>query len=686
MARQIHVVFKTHLDVGFTNFAREVVRQYMTSYIPRAVALARERREAGADRFVWTTGSWLISEYLEQADNTARRAMEAAILSGDIRWHALPFTTHTELLDAELFRAGVGLSRALDIRFGMTTITAKMTDVPGHTRAIVPLLAEAGVRFVHIGVNPACHPPAVPDLFRWRDLPTGTEVLMMYHGNYGEVSTVAGLDHALAFAHTGDNNGPQSTAVLSEQFAHLRAQFPQDLVIGSTMEPFAQALLGIADELPVVEGEIGDTWIHGGGTDPCKVAGFRALSRLRRAWLAAGRVALDDPMLQAFTRSLLLIAEHTWGLDEKNTLADFINYTREDFARVRREDPLVIPVPPEFELFVRYREQGRPRGYQQFAASWAEQRAYLASAVTALGDSELAKEAVRTLQALTPVAPTLADGASVDLTQPFKTARFTVQCDPLTGAITRLRVRDSGYEWADTGHPLALLRYQTFSSADYERYIQQYAVHVAEHSSWIIPDLGKPGLRPDDSPSAFFLPTVTAATCAQEEDSVRLLLTLTLPMESHQHYGAPRIFWLDYRFPHDASAIEITLTWADKPANRMPEALWCTFAPCVAQPERWMLEKMGALISPLEVVEYGNRNMHAVDEGAVYTGKEGTLRLQTMDAPLIAPGAPRLLHFDNTPPDLSEGLHVNLYNNIWGTNFPMWYEEDACFRFRVSIE
>ena len=60
-----------------------------------------------------------------------------------------------------------------------------MTDVPGHTRAIVPLLAEAGIRFLHIGVNPASTPPRVPSLFRWRD-PSGVEVMVMYQrGAYG---------------------------------------------------------------------------------------------------------------------------------------------------------------------------------------------------------------------------------------------------------------------------------------------------------------------------------------------------------------------------------------------------------------------------------------------------------------------------------------------------------------------
>ena len=48
---------------------------------------------------------------------------------------------------------------------------------------------------------------------------------------------------------------------------------------------------------------------------------------------------------------------------------------------------------------------------------------------------------------------------------------------------------------------------------------------------------------------------------------------------------------------------------------------------------------------------------------------------------LVAPGEPSLLNFSNRQPPLQHGMHVNLYNNVWGTNFPMWYAEDARFRF-----
>ncbi len=102
-------------------------------------------------------------------------------------------------------------------------------------------------------------------------------------------------------------------------------------------------------------------------------------------------------------------------------------------------------------------------------------------------------------------------------------------------------------------------------------------------------------------------------------------------------------------------------------------------------PQNWRLHKLGRWVSPLEVVAGGNRNLHGIDTGAHYHGPEGTLAIDSLDAALLAPGRPRLLEFDQSPPNLAGGLHLNLYNNIWGTNFPMWYDQDATFRFTLHF-
>ena len=181
----IHVVFKTHLDLGFTDTAANVTGRYVHEYLPRAMALAEElERRAGAARFIWTTGSWLIHEALRLGSAVERTALERAIRAGHVRWHGLPMTTHTELMDAGLIEHAIAIGRGLDEQFGVRTIAAKMTDVPGHTIGLVPFLAKAGLEFLHLGVNAASAVPEVPEFFVWH-APDGSEVVVNYARSYG---------------------------------------------------------------------------------------------------------------------------------------------------------------------------------------------------------------------------------------------------------------------------------------------------------------------------------------------------------------------------------------------------------------------------------------------------------------------------------------------------------------------
>lgn len=657
-APTVHLIFKTHLDVGFTDYARNVTARYFAEFIPHALATAQALREQGADRFIWTTGSWLIYEALERADAAGRRLIEQGIAAGDIAWHALPFTTHSELIDESLFAYGLSLSAELDRRFGRQTIAAKMSDVPGHTRGIVPLLASAGVQLLHIGVNGASPSPDVPPVFIWR-APDGSELVVMYQdGGYGDLTQVAGLDHALAFAHTGDNLGPQTASEAIESFAHLRQRLPGAQVIGSTLDTFAAALLPIRDQLPVVTAEIGDTWIHGVGTDPLKVARFRELSRLRRHWLGSGQASADDPTVQGFSRALLQVPEHTWGMDEKTHLADYSNYAAAQFRAAR-----ALPK------------------FQAFEASWAEQREYLDQAVAALGDTPLAAEAQQAQQRLAARPIELQGFTRIDpAAGPWQTTHFSIGFDPANGAITTLTESATGRDWADATHQLAHFHYQTFSKQDYQRFRRQYNINKRLTANWSIDDYTKPGIG-EAGRSAWWEPQLVALWQRETADALTFLAELSLPAEASELFGAPRHVTLEARLPQAAAVVELTLQWFEKPACRLPEASWLSFTPLAPNTQGWRMEKIGQLISPLEVVRNGNRTLHAVGAGIEYRDKQGGLAIDTLDAPLVAPGTPSLLNFTNRQPALQGGMHINLHNNAWGTNFPMWFEDDMRFRF-----
>ena len=657
MPLKIHLIFKTHLDVGFTNYAAVVTQQYFSRYIPAALALARRMREQGkANRFIWTTGSWLIYEYLEKADDAGRRAMEDAIAAGEIAWHALPFTTHSELMDADLFRTGLSLSQRLDKRFGKKTIAAKFTDVPGHTRGIVPLLAEAGVQFLHIGVNPGSSVPSVPPLFRWQD-PSGAEVVVMYESGYGSAFVLPDGKTALAFGHSIDNLGPQNEQEVDGIFEHLRKEFPDAQVEASTLNDFAKELHMVRSVLPVVTQEIGDSWIHGVGSDPLKVAQFRELLRMRKAWLIDAPALKSDKRFDRFQRKLMMIPEHTWGMDEKTFLGDHEAYSAEKFNAARGKE-----------------------NFRTFEASWAEQRGYIEAALDELGRTQRGYEARKRLRALRPQRPEFSAWEPLKDAS-FELPQFTVGIDPLTGAICHLATRPGGQQWADSDHLLGLLLYQTFSAADYERFFRQYIRPEEQNNGWSREDFTKPGLENAQPLSRSWQPRVAG----MYRQGNRVLVHLQGEPQAVSEYGCPRDFYLTYAFAEDKPQIEIDLQWFEKPACRLPEALWFSFRPSVTAGVNWRMEKLGEQISPREVEANGNRHLHAVGRGVTCADSGQFLRIDSLDVPLVAPGEPSLLNFNNQQPDLTKGMHFNLYNNLWGTNFPMWFEDDCRFRFRLDF-
>ena len=55
--KKIYVVSKTHLDLGFTDYAETIRRKYIDEYIPSAVSLAETVNTKDRKRFIWTTGS-----------------------------------------------------------------------------------------------------------------------------------------------------------------------------------------------------------------------------------------------------------------------------------------------------------------------------------------------------------------------------------------------------------------------------------------------------------------------------------------------------------------------------------------------------------------------------------------------------------------------------------------------------
>ena len=92
------------------------------------------------------------------------------------------------------------------------------------------------------------------------------------------------------------------------------------------------------------------------------------------------------------------------------------------------------------------------------------------------------------------------------------------------------------------------------------------------------------------------------------------------------------------------------------------------------------LKKLGCLVKPEEVTNYGSRNLHAVQSVEM-----GNIEIINHHSPLVSVGKGKILEFDNKFEDVTtDGLSFVLYNNVWGTNFPLWYEDNAKFTFEIK--
>lgn len=656
------VMFKCHLDVGFSNTQENVIRLYFDQYYPQAMRIAAEMRRRGNDRYIWTTGSWLLYEYLEQATPEQRKQMDAAVARGEIAWHALPFNWQTEMLDRSMIQGSLALSRSLDRRYGQTTCGAKMTDVPCHSRGLIQPLAEGGVRFLDIGVNAASTPPQVPSLFVWKN-PRGQSLVMMYHHHdYGGTVQVPQSNLAVSIQVRGDNSGPHTLEEIETIYASLRRQFPKAQVEAATLTQIALAVDAHRSKFPSVTQEIGDTWIYGVASDPVKVARYRAVARLRREWIAQKRFSIGDATDLKLLPYLLLAPEHTWGTDTKRYL-DYNHYSPAQLAQVIDTKP-----------------------YRVMETSWSEKRDNIDRAVAAL-PSAFRRQATERLQALMPVEPEVTGRPLFDLSRTIDTPHLTLSLDPSTGAISRLLNKRTNREWASPEKSLGLFLYQTLSQEDYTKFFASYVVSKA---SWAAKDFGKPDIEALGARSMEWRPSVARAwTDAPIHGAIhgeRVILQLHIQDTNRKELELvawPEKIYVEYFLPHDEPAVNLNLSWFGKAANRMPEALWLSFFPSTPQQHNWTLTKVDQEISPFDVVAGGNRHMHAISDTVRYQDERGSFSIESLDAPLVALGETSPLHFSNSRPDLAKGIHFSLFNNAWGTNYPQWFGGAMRFRFTL---
>ena len=715
----IWIVFKTHYDLGFTGLAADVFKKYRENDMDQVLALFEAtKNDPPGERFVWTMPGWPLANVLGPLQDAGRRSkIEAAVRQGLLVPHALPFTTHTESLDIEDLVRGMDFSSAIARKYGRPLpLSAKMTDVAVHSWILPTLLANAGVRFLQIGANAGVQYARLPPLFYWEG-PDGSRILCQYSRNYGTNITPP-MDwvwrdpypwpckNYLAMIMRPDNSGPPDLAEFRKVLAAAASGSPDARIHVGTLDDFRKAIEAEKPELPVVRADMPDTWIHGTMSMPIETKTARDIrplepaldvldTELRAYGLKTTNLA---PLLAQAYEDSLLYGEHTWGLHsgprgvaifplEKwkatvppNTQAVFLksfddhrNYIRKTHSIVSGEldarmTLLADAVHAEGEHVVVYNPLPWPR---TGIVSLPTGGRLLAVNVPANG--------YRTylIKNLADPAPAVSNSSTS-----LDTSYYKVTFDLDRGGIASLVGKKSGRELVDksSGYALGQFLHERFSVNEVNRFSAYASDRV--RSFWpdgAVADIAKPGM-PGPAESPYLAVTPAGWTITQVRSDLEDVVTLT----AGDAKGLARGYTLVFKFPHQAAYVDEEWTVTDKVPNKIPEGGWLCFPFAVENP-RFTVGRPGGPINPAtDIVPGANREILAVSTGVAMAGPDGSgAELFPLDSPLVSLEKPGLWQWSLDFVPKKSVVFINLYNNQYNTNFPLWQDGTWSERARI---
>lgn len=720
----IWVVFKTHFDLGFTDLPENVFKRYRGEMTENALAvIEKSATQPPEKRFAWTVSGWpLEAQILGPLQTPEQRIrIEKAIKTGALVVHGLPFTTHTESLDYEDLVRGLGYSSSVTRKYGLPmTISGKMTDVPDQSWIMPTLLHHAGIQFLQLGCNPASQYPRFPELFWWEG-PDGSKVLCNYTAVYG--SDIRPTQHwpcknYLAMQMTGDNHGPPSSAEIDQLLAYAAKEMPGVKIHFGTLDDFTKAVLAEHPDLPTVKGDCPDTWIHGIQSNPQETKTARnirplesaldALNTQMNAW-GIPTASVAEKLAKAYEQSLLY-GEHTWGMNAEYGP----RYSYGDDWKKWMAEAAAEPIPENGNYAAlknsdaHHTSTGSKR---KWLYSYEEKRQYirntnaivqpalqerldmLAAAINKKGQRVVVYNPlpwkrsgmiadpwtkgnycyIKDIPASGYVsfsADELQQQHIVNSEQTtISTPYFNVTMDLKRGGISSLVEKSTGRELVDTSaaYVLGQFLHERFSTHQVDKWFNAYS---RVRDGWGLNDLGKPGmLNADKAPYLAYTPASWKIDVAHTGTADIITLTAL------ETAGYAKDYTLTFTFPANAHYVDVAWAVNGKTPDKQPEGGWLCFPFNVKAPS-FTIGRLGAPINPAtDIIPGCNRYLMALNSGVAVTQSDNSgMALASADAPLISPGVPGLWKYDMDYIPTTPAVFVNLYNNMWNTNFPLWQD------------
>lgn len=741
-----YLVFKSHFDIGYSALVRDVVNEYRTTMIDKAMdVMDRNEGELKDVPFAWTVPGWPLKQMLWEKQTTERKSrIEKYLRKGMLVTHALPFTTHTGTLEAEDLVRGLGYSSSLAREYGLPLPTdGKMTDVPGHSWILPTVLHHAGIKFFHMGANPTNKEMKLPTLFWWEG-PDGSRVLTMFSKGYGGGTfPPKGWKHKawLCFVHAGDNQGPPSAEAVTQITDNIKEKYPKAKIHIGKMSDFADAILAENPELPVVRGDMSDSWVHGVMSNP---KGTRTVRRARPLMPALetlhtqakewGVMSYDiDKELAYMYDQSLMYGEHTWGLANQHFVPGMIgkewyrmyttglnpsyvhmaeSWKEQDNYANHVEESLRLELGRELSNLAENVAQDGFRIVVYNPLPW-KRSGTVNFVMSMMGNikekyiKEISTGKIYTLKTYGSETNRLGTFFAEDIPacgyktfvptneQPKETSRtlkgnengkylenkwFKITVDEKNGGIKSIWDKTNNRELIDaaSADKFGTYVYERYNEKQSLKYLDEYMYQNYKKSHY--PITGKSKYIDNRVKARHESSRRMEFHVEEHGDVIKGFLVPPLSVGEEKHTSGLVITLYEHQ-PY----IDLKLSVVNKPATEEPEAGWMALPFKTDHPE-YRIGRIASVIDPAQdLIEGSQFNYIWSNAGIMVKDADYSIGVCPLDAPALSLGDLDFMHYAPKYENPRSHIYLNLFNNRWNTNFTSFWNGNLTSEVRIWV-
>jgi len=736
------VVFKMHVDIGYTNWAEGVLQSYCTEMLEETLKSIDETSSLPkSEQFVWTIPAWPLKYMLENCTDEKRIKLEKAIKEKRIIPHALPVTFETEASDLENLVRGLSFASDINKRYKLPEARdAKLTDVPSHSWILPTVLKNAGVDFLHLGCNPGSASPDVPNLFWWQG-PDGSKLLTLYWAEYYGSGILPPEDWPfktwLAMIHTHENTGAPSPKEVAKLLKTAKEKMPEVNVKIGRLSDFYDLLMKEKPELPVVRGDMPDTWIHGYMSMPRETGLSKHLQRetyhaeiLNTQLIQWGMsTSTIEGYISDAIENMILYEEHTFGaamthgdqhkwtyndefkINKSLGNYDFIEGTwREKGNRIRKAEKIVVPlmkqqlkqlassVNTDGKRIVVYNPLpwSRSGRVNFFAGVYQKQFKIHGVKDAVTGEVIPVYEDYNLISFDADSVPSLGYKTYLPILEPIQreiaqrqttlkidkqrnhleNKYFKLQIDRQKGVLSSVFDKQNNKELVNQNSQVGFGEYifERPGQDKIDAYNKAYVKPGAEN--WANDEMIRANIPQKES--MVYTGSCERIVYQNMNNAIRATVFGKLNDKDSQAY------LVSYTLYEDQPYVEIVWGVDGKKPNSLPEAGWLSFPFNVDQPE-YRLYRTGGIVDPQkEFIERTNQDFYFLNTSMTMFDRSGSgVAVNCPTSPGVSIDNPGLFQFSKKKLLSTGDLFVNLYNTQWGTNFTEWIE--GSFSSRVYI-